>query len=411
MISCPKCEITCDETQRHCPSCGEGLNLAGGDRYSQDKNYLSQDSWSFPDKEEQDGESGKVDITSPLDSICSREESSNRFVHPSPTTEQTTTGTTQQMASFPVSAKSQESAPKPSSTIMGVTPLKADETQPPEAVDQPASEPVSTENYQLEELEIIVQPSVEIESIENPERLETELDPIEEKASPIRIGALSRNEDERFRNNKKQQLKMAHPRETKTRFAMEQVPIPTISIFLGISAAILICTWLIPDLLTNPPVFSFNQIGSTHGMDLVVLLIEPACGAILLALLVAPFSFLTQAIGSLAVGIIALSIPLLFGDPPLPINGRIVFATAIIGVAIAFLIFIFLRIPSLGQIAIVLVPGTILATSIIGVIDGKLPSAHLAIVKAPLKLYASMLITGMSAVVIFCLIFRAHQRK
>ena len=61
------------------------------------------------------------------------------------------------------------------------------------------------------------------------------------------------------------------------------------------------------------------------------------------------------------------------------------------------LIFVFLRVPALGHFALLLVPGVLFATSVFGVVSDRLPAAHLSLFKAPLNIYASMLIIGLAA--------------
>jgi hypothetical protein len=150
-------------------------------------------------------------------------------------------------------------------------------------------------------------------------------------------------------------------------------------------------------VFSENPVFPFTLIGSTHGSNLVALLTEPTCGALLLALILLPMSQRMQAGASLIVGLLALSIPLLLGSPALPLDGPTVLGAAVIDIAVAVLILVYLRVPSLGHFALLLVPGILFATAVFGVTSGRLPAAHLILFKTPLNIYASMLITGLSA--------------
>jgi hypothetical protein len=81
----------------------------------------------------------------------------------------------------------------------------------------------------------------------------------------------------------------------------------------------------------------------------------------------------------------------------LPLGGATVLAAALIDIAVAVLIFVFLRVPSLGHFALLLVPGILFATAVFGVTSGRLPAAHLILFKTPLNIYASMLISGLAA--------------
>jgi hypothetical protein len=183
---------------------------------------------------------------------------------------------------------------------------------------------------------------------------------------------------------------------------------PSLSVSLGISSAILISTWLIPNVFSGKPVFPFSLVGSTHGSDLVALLTEPTCGALLLALILLPISLRMQATASLVIGLLSLSIPLLLGSPALPLGGPTVLVAALIDITVAVLIFVFLRVPSLGHFALLLVPGVLFATAVFGVTSGRLPAAHLIIFKTPLNIYASMLISGLAAA---ALLYMARRNK
>jgi hypothetical protein len=232
-----------------------------------------------------------------------------------------------------------------------------------------------------------------------------------EHAAPNRIGALSRDEDDRFYlQSRKKPAARNHrpPHRNHTRLGVDNPP--PLSIYLGISSAILISTWLIPNVFSERPVFPFTLIGSTHGSNLVALLTEPTCGALLLALILLPMSQRMQAGASLIVGLLALSIPLLFGSPALPLDGPTVLGAAAIDIAVAVLILVYLRVPSLGHFALLLVPGILFATAVFGVTSGRLPAAHLILFKTPLNIYASMLITGLSATTLLIMARRKKAR-
>jgi hypothetical protein len=243
--------------------------------------------------------------------------------------------------------------------------------------------------------------------------LEAKGHPVEpaEHAAPNRIGALSREEDDRFylQSRKKPAARNHRPaHRNHTRLGVDNPP--PLSIYLGISSAILISTWLIPNVFSENPVFPFTLIGSTHGSNLVALLTEPTCGALLLALILLPMSQRMQAGASLIVGLLALSIPLLFGSPALPLDGPTVLGAAAIDIAVAVLILVYLRVPSLGHFALLLVPGILFATAVFGVTSGRLPAAHLILFKTPLNIYASMLITGLSATTLLIMARRKKAR-
>ena len=140
----------------------------------------------------------------------------------------------------------------------------------------------------------------------------------------------------------------------------------------------------------------------------MALLTEPTCGALLLALILLPLSSRNQAVASLVVGLLSLAIPLLLGSPALPLAGSVVLVAALIDIIVAVLIFVFLRVPALGHFALLLVPGVLFATAVFGVTSGRLPAAHLIIFKTPMNIYASMLITGLSAT---ALLFMARRNK
>jgi hypothetical protein len=241
--------------------------------------------------------------------------------------------------------------------------------------------------------------------------LEAESHPVEpaDHAAPNRIGALSRDDDDRFylQSRKKPPVRDHRPaHRNHTRLGVDNAP--SLSICLGISSAILISTWLIPNVFSDKPVFPFSLIGSTHGASLVALLTEPTCGALLLALILLPMSHRMQAGASFIVGLLALSIPLLLGSPALPLDGPTVLGAAVIDIAVAALIFVTLRVPALGHFALLLVPGILFATAVFGVTSERLPAAHLILFKTPLNIYASMLITGLSA---SALLIMARRKK
>ncbi|MCP4603612.1 MAG: zinc ribbon domain-containing protein [Proteobacteria bacterium] len=191
------------------------------------------------------------------------------------------------------------------------------------------------------------------------------------------------------------------------RMGTEQRMSSSLSIGLGISSAILISTWFIPDVWSAVPVFPFRLISSTHGIDLIALLADPIFGALLLAMLIAPINTRIKAGVSLPIGLLALVTPLLIGAPALPFDGLIVLIIAAVNIVVAVVAILAQPgIPAIGQIILMLGPGTLFGFAIFGVITGRLPPAQLAIFKSPLQIYAAMLISAMAAASLLNLMHR-----
>ncbi|MCP4197508.1 MAG: hypothetical protein GY762_10215 [Proteobacteria bacterium] len=418
MIPCKSCGAECNDELETCPSCGMRIRKIGADR--QDDSYLNKDKWIADDSDSRSSSPQKTQELLPRDApikkAITRKSGAGGAKFNATIMGVRPDNGTKEDQTLPLGSKMKSESGPPATLVLGTPKSSTDSTlvmgteasstsREKSPVEVNAISPLVTED---DHIELLVESESEADF---PQQAGKHPVATDEHAAPNRIGALLRDEDDSFYpHSRKKPAAHSHrpPHQNHARLGVDNAP--SLSICLGISSAILISTWLIPNIFSVKPVFPFTLIGSTHGSGLVALLAEPTCGALLLALILLPMSQRRQAGASLIVGLLSLSIPLLLGSPALPLDGPTVLGASLIDIAVAVLIFVYLRVPSLGHFALLLVPGVLFATAVFGVTSGRLPAAHLVLFKTPLNIYASMLISGFSATALLIMAKRTKAR-
>ncbi|MDJ0764432.1 MAG: hypothetical protein QNJ97_15760 [Myxococcota bacterium] len=175
---------------------------------------------------------------------------------------------------------------------------------------------------------------------------------------------------------------------------------PRLSTSMGISSGLLMLLWFVPDVWSIDPVFPMHLLGEAQGLELLALLAQPFFGALVLALLIAPFRETTKASLGLVFGILVLLVPMVASDATLPYGGAIALVGALVATIIAIGIFFQLENAMFGHFALTMVPLTLLGTAVFVCISRGASFANIAVFKAPIALYAGMLLCAGAATVL-----------
>ncbi|MCP4679168.1 MAG: hypothetical protein GY854_27480 [Deltaproteobacteria bacterium] len=463
MTRCPKCEAICEQDAELCPSCGTSIKLEIKSR--RDEAILAKDSWTFSNaiqknKQEQKppttphpprqravprpGGRDDVQVQSPSGAgYAGRSDKKKKFnmtigvTQFAKATDEKRPGAEQPYAQpIPQPTLTMNTREKPTvkshvekvqprgnrhgklgSTVIGIGELdpKLIPTKPSPPPDQtktykqatPSTEKLVVESTDQQEDDVQVASEAASRLATSPQIVKFEMPPPDHE--PQKRGD---NDPRRPAAALTDRPKRPVPSSrTSARFGVGRPIVkraPSLSIALGISSAILVSMWFIPNVWSQDPVFSFGLVATTHGTKLIALLAKPVFGALLLALLIAPLTTRFRAGLSLPTGILALTVPLILGVPALAIDNHITLvATLAITAASSFIISLS-RYRILGHIILLLVPSALFAMAVFGVATGKLPAAQLTIFKAPLSIYASMLISAQSIATLLTLAQKEH---
>ncbi len=416
---CPKCEAYCEQDAELCPSCGTVVKL--DIKSKQDKAILAKDHWTFSVAIEEKEQESKSAVTSrPLrqkDLPGSGGRDDVQLQSPSG-----------------AGYAGHRDKKKKFSMTMGVAQFaKATDEKPPEPVSKPLGKGRRVPGSRKGKLgstvmgigtiaqELIPTKKLEARPVDQSEddvRVTSKVAPrVDSSPKVVKFETTPSRSEQKKRNDKKSNgpatgLADNQPRHTissnrtSARLGMGQhtsTATPFLSIALGVSSAILISMWCIPNAWSQNPVFPFALIATTHGTKLIGLLANPVFGAVLLALLIAPLKARTRARLSLPTGILALTVPLFLGTPALALDNHITLVATLAVIGASSFIMSQSRYQALGHIVLLLVPCTLFALAVFGVATGKLPAAQLAIFKAPLNIYAAMFVTAQATVTLLTL--------
>ncbi len=363
MTQCPDCGVDCSEDQESCPSCG--ATLVGDNRKKEDQEILAKDHWTQNNPKSVNVAPERKNTASPIDKTeqltylgDSRPNIGERKIPR--TTPRKIVGGATLMGHSPVET-SKETAPIPLvNREVSISPT------PPETNDDGG----------IQEKSDIVKTNVKQVALDE---------------TPLFVKA---TKEPGSRAHGQVPILGADLQGAKTRVRLDSEL--NLSLWLGISSIILILTWFIPSIWGETVVLPAHLIKSAHGIDLVALLVQPTCGALLLALLIAQLRFSIQAGASLVLGLVALVVPLLIGNPALPLDGIVILVVTAVMLVAGVLFLSFVRIKAIGHVTLILVPGALLATAVFGVISGRIAFGNLEIFKGPFTLWAAMLVLAVS---------------
>jgi hypothetical protein len=417
MTHCPMCGADCDSKET-CPLCGCRVDISTP--REKDAEYLAKDRWTFgeaafdkpAEERKQKGDSSTKPGTArdPTQAMHIFREPTPRWVEEQSEAQTTTKAGIGRAPTMTISSSTETASEKaakrfeeadptaagigpPSTKAMNVFKKTPAEGEKKEATSSPLSTgPVG--NGEQQENYVHIEPRTVSAKATAPLEIRMELPPSRVRSRPSHKAKRTGPDAEpKSSTGDRASLRgRGHPSKNDHKSGL--------MIGLVISSTILIAAWFVPDVLTANPLFSYELLGSAHGIDLISLLACPTLGAVLLALLIAPFRSISKAIVGLPVGIGALAIPLIYSEPPLPLQGEIILLTAIINIAVAVVIFTQTEYKVFGHVALVLVPGTLMGIAAIGIAIGKLPMAQLSAIKVPIKIYAAMLVSSLAASVI-----------
>ncbi len=167
----------------------------------------------------------------------------------------------------------------------------------------------------------------------------------------------------------------------------------SLPVAMGIASAILIITWFIPDLIIAGQITSrMSMVKTSQGGALLGLLSQPACGALLLAFVIAPLKTSLRSKLGVVFGLMALAGPLLLATLALPINGKVVLLASVLTAAAGAIAFAKLKSPLLGHLLLLVLPTVLITMSMVNGV----PIEHVASIKDPITIYAATLAVAAS---------------
>ena len=167
------------------------------------------------------------------------------------------------------------------------------------------------------------------------------------------------------------------------------------TVALVASAALLIVSWVVPDVVAASAHFAWDRLPVAGPFELAATLAPPACGALLILAVLLPIAPRSRAVMGRVIGPVAIVLPLLGIAPAVPVPGWIVAVAGVAGAAAAALLLARER-KLWAHVVLGAMPVAMLGVWLAGVLGGE-PAGFLAGIKTPLVVYAGMLATGSSA--------------
>ncbi len=162
-------------------------------------------------------------------------------------------------------------------------------------------------------------------------------------------------------------------------------------------AVALIALWWVPETVGEEIVLPFDLIKTTHGAQLISLLVGPMTGTILIALVLAPIVMRLKAKIALPLSFVALSIPLVLNTQSLALAGPVVLVTASFAIAAAVVAFVWLESRLVGHVVLSLLPLALLGAVFFGIATNQHSAGYVTTIKEPLEIYVVMIATAVSA--------------
>jgi len=159
---------------------------------------------------------------------------------------------------------------------------------------------------------------------------------------------------------------------------------------LELPAAVLLLCWVVPDVVADQLLFSWDRIGSAVGIDLAALLVPAVGGAGLLISTLALRATHHKALAALLIGDAVVVLPCLGSAPPFAMEWWLVLVLALAGLSIVAVRIARRGSPLTGRLLLLVVPLSLLLLAITAVLKDGDPPGYLAAYKAPVILWAGM---------------------
>jgi len=167
---------------------------------------------------------------------------------------------------------------------------------------------------------------------------------------------------------------------------------------MGVGAVILLLSWIVPDSLGERVIWPLSRVDLLEGLKVFALVSVPACGAILLSLVIAPIGKRLRGNVGTFVSLFALVVPCVLDGLALSVRGEVALVAAILSVLAALIAVRWLKMDIVAYIVLSMVPIVLIGVAFYGVTKGTLDWRMLRIFRDPILILGAMI--GLTAALV-----------